>query len=306
MANYEIGEILGCSDSLHALLERLPFDPDRDRLWLVGDLVNRGPDNLGVLRWARETEARMGDRFAAVLGNHDVHLLARAAGVAEARRKDTLEDVLEADEKERDELVAWLRARPLLHRERPGRPGEPDLLLVHGGLLPGWSPAVAEELARDTEAVLQGPDGDRLLADYAERNGRFDHECRIDDRVGRASCGLAVFTLLRTIRGDGQPRCGYSGPPEDAPPGDRAWFEAWREERPDRDRVTVVFGHWASLGLHLDFQGDFQGERESSEPGFFCLDSGCVWGASLTAARLEDGELWQVATREPASERRTA
>lgn len=288
-ATYAIGDVHGCSESLHALLERLPLDPGRDRLWLVGDLVNRGPDNLGVLRWARETEARMGERFAAVLGNHDVHLLARAAGVAEARGKDTLDDVLEADERERDELVAWLRARPLVHRED-------ERLLVHGGLLPGWSPEVAEELARDTETVLRGPDGDRLLADYAERNGRFDHECRIGDRLGRASCGLAVFTLVRTIRGDGQPRCGYSGRPEDAPAGDRAWFEVWRQGQPE-DRPTVVFGHWASLGLYV--------HRGAGEPGLFGLDTGCVWGDRLTAVRVEDGELWQVETREPEEARRT-
>lgn len=291
-ATYAIGDVHGCSNSLRALLDRLPLDPDRDRLWLVGDLVNRGPDNLGVLRWARETEARMGDRFAAVLGNHDVHLLARAAGVAEARRKDTLDDVLQADEAERDELVAWLRARPLLHREPPPRPGEPDRLLVHGGLLPGWSPAVAEELARDTEAVLRGPDGDRLLADYAKRNGRFDHQCRIDDPLGRASCGLAVFTLLRTLRADGEPRCGFTGRPEEAPAGDRAWFRAWREERATDELPTVVFGHWAALGLYR-------------EPELFGLDTGCVWGDCLTAARIDDGELWQVATRDAARERKT-
>lgn len=289
MATYAIGDVHGCTATLHTLLDRLPFDPDRDRLWLVGDLVNRGPDNLGVLRWARETAERMGERFVAVLGNHDVHLLARAAGVAEARKKDTLDDVLPhsggVGRSERDELVAWLRERPLLHREG-------DRLLIHGGLLPGWSAEAAEELARDTEAVLRGPEGDRLLADYAERNGRFDHECRIDDALGRASCGLAVFTLLRTVRADGIPRCGYSGPPEEAPAGDRAWFEAWRDGRPADECPTVVFGHWASLGL-------------LREPGLFGLDTGCVWGDRLTAARLEDGELFEVATREPQSRRTT-
>ena len=295
MATYAIGDVHGCSDSLRALLDRLPLDPDRDRLWLVGDLVNRGPDNVGVLRWARETEARMGARFVAVLGNHDVHLLARAAGVAAPREKDTLDDLLEgADRRERDELVAWLRARPLLHRERqprPGRNGQGDRLLVHGGLLPGWSPAVAEELARDTEGVLRGPDGDRLLADYAKRNGRFDHQCRIDDPLGRASCGLAVFTLLRTLRADGEPRCGFTGRPDEAPTGDRAWFRAWREECATDELPTVVFGHWAALGLYR-------------EPGLFGLDTGCVWGDRLTAARIEDGELWGVESREPPSRRR--
>lgn len=290
MATYAIGDVHGCTESLHALLDRLPIDPARDRLWLVGDLVNRGPDSLGALRWARATAQRMGERFVAVLGNHDVHLLSRAAGVAAARAKDSLDDVLApsggVDRRERDALVAWLRQRPLLHRED-------GLLLVHGGLLPGWSPEVAEELARDTEAVLRGPDGDRLLADYAERNGRFDHECRIDDALGRASCGLAVFTLLRTIRADGIPRCGYAGPPEDAPSGDRAWFEAWREGRSATGLPTVVFGHWASLGL-------------LREPGLFGLDTGCVWGDRLTAARLDDGELFEVATREPRSRRKTA
>lgn len=272
MATYAIGDVHGCTESLHALLAELPLRPDEDRLWMAGDLVNRGPDSLGALRWARRMEARMGRRFVAVLGNHDVHLLARAAGVAAARRGDTLDAVLAAPD--RDELVAWLRERPLLHREG-------DRLLVHGGLLPGWSPELAETLARDTEAVLRSSDGDRLLEDYTGRSGRFDDECMTSDPLGRAACALPVFTLLRTLRADGRPRCGFAGAPDEAPDGDRPWFEVWRDSQRPGPRPLIVFGHWATLGLHRS-------------PGLVGLDTGCVWGGRLTAVRIDDGETFEI------------
>src|SRR5579864_2399920 len=141
MAIYAIGDVHGCYETLRSLLAGSGFSPRQDRLWLVGDLVNRGPRSLEVLRWA----ADMGDRLVVVLGNHDLYLLARAAGVAERKRRDSLDGVLAAPDC--DDLVAWLRSRPLLHREG-------ERVLVHAGLFPDWSPERAEELARETEGRL--------------------------------------------------------------------------------------------------------------------------------------------------------
>ena len=269
MATYAIGDVHGCLGTLKALLAELPPPSSEDRLWLVGDLVNRGPDSLGVLRWAAESSERLGGHFVAVLGNHDVHLLARAAGVAGPKRRDTLERLLEAPD--RDELLAWLGRRPLLHREG-------DTVLVHAGLLPAWSVAEAEARARKAEEALRGPEADALLARYGARGGKRPR--------ARTTAGpdqaLAVLTSLRTVDAGGAPCFGFTGPPVEAPPGLVPWFEA-----PGRRSAgaTAVFGHWAALGLRF-------------APGVRALDSGCVWGGALTALRLEDGRVWQVACRD--------
>jgi bis(5'-nucleosyl)-tetraphosphatase (symmetrical) len=294
MATYAIGDVHGCLETLTALLGELPPRSSEDRLWLVGDLVNRGPDSLGVLRWTAESSERLGGRFVAVLGNHDVHLLARAAGVAGPKRRDTLERLLEAPD--RDELLGWLGRRPLFHREG-------DTFLVHAGLLPAWSVAEAEARARAAEAALQGPEAAALLARYGARGGKRSQE-RSADASGPSPEGaalpearagtelpeelagpdeaLAVFTSLRAVDAGGAPCFGFTGPPQDAPPGLVPWFEA-----PERRSAaaTGVFGHWAALGLRF-------------APGVRALDSGCVWGGSLTALRLEDGQVWQVACRD--------
>ena len=276
MATYAIGDVHGCSRTLAGLLAELPLDLGRDRLWLAGDLVNRGPDSLGVLRWARETAERMGERFVAVLGNHDLHFLARAAGVAEARRRDTLEPLLDAPD--REELAAWLRSRPLLHREG-------ETFLVHAGLLPGWSVEEAETRAREAEAALRGPVASRTLARYAAACGRAGGRGPGDPKPGgeRTDRTLAVLTLLRTVDRHGEPCFELTGPPAEAPPGRVPWFEA-----PGRRSVIAraVFGHWAALGLHL-------------APRVLALDSGCVWGSSLSAVRLEDCRVFQVCCRDP-------
>jgi bis(5'-nucleosyl)-tetraphosphatase (symmetrical) len=285
MATYAIGDVHGCLGTLEALLAELPPRSSEDRLWLVGDLVNRGPDSLGVLRWAAESSERLGGRFVAVLGNHDVHLLARAAGAAGPRRRDTLERLLEAPD--RDELVAWLGRRPLLHREG-------DTVLVHAGLLPAWSVEEAEARARQAEEALRGPEAHALLARYGARGGKRSRELATagseapPDGAERPEAppgpdeALAVLTSLRAVDAGGAPCFGFTGPPADAPPGLVPWFEA-----PGRRSAgaTAVFGHWAALGLRF-------------APGVRALDSGCVWGGSLTALRLEDAQVWQVACRD--------
>jgi len=248
-------------ESLSALLARIGDDPRRDRLWLTGDLVNRGPRSLEVLRWARD----QGDRLVTVLGNHDLHLLARAAGLAAARRRDTLDDVLTAPD--RDELIEWLRRRPLIHREG-------KLVLVHAGLLPDWSLAEAEELARELEEGLRGRHWMALLRDWRGAIGSWRADLAPSARRALAMTAMAT---LRAVTADGAMRRDFNGPPAELPPGCVAWFDHPR--RRSRD-ARILFGHWAALGLVL--------RRDVA-----ALDSGCVWGDRLTALRLDDDAVFQ-------------
>ena len=273
-ATYAIGDVQGCYRTLRRLVRKLPFDPKRDRLWLAGDLVNRGPRSLDVLRWARDEQARLGGRFRVVLGNHDLHLIARFLGVREPKRSDTLDAVLEAPDG--PALVRWLRRRPLLHREKPH--GE-ERVLVHAGLLPSWTPRQAEALARAVERRLRGPQGGSILARLGDGAAAFTPRLSPERRLRAA---LFAFTLLRTCTAAGRPRRDYSGPPDEAPRGCLPWFDV----RGRRSRkATVVCGHWAALGLCI-------------APGLVALDSGCVWGRRLSAVRLEDRAVFQ----EPAAD----
>jgi len=268
MATYAIGDVHGCFDTLQALLRRIRFDRATDRLWMVGDLVNRGPKSLAVLRWAAE----MDDRLAVVLGNHDLHLVARAMGVGEAKRRDTLDEVLAAPD--RDDLLDWLRSRPLLHRED-------DRVLVHAGLFPSWSLDKAERLAREVEAWLRGDDAPRLV-ETIERKVAERWQGGMSD-WDRARTALAGFAKLRTLQEDGRMCPDFTGLPQDAPKGCKPWFGD-----PGRRSAGafVIFGHWAALGLYV-------------RDGLTALDTGCAWGRCLTALRLDDRKLFQ----EPAVER---
>jgi bis(5'-nucleosyl)-tetraphosphatase (symmetrical) len=220
-----------------------------------------------MLRWGAE----QGDRIMVVLGNHDLHLLARAAGVSEARKRDHLETVLEAPD--RDDFLRWLRGRPLVHREG-------ELVLVHAGLFPEWTPADAERLAREVEERLRGEKGVKLLAAADQKAAE-----RWRDGLGgqeRARVALAGFARLRTVDAEGRLNPDFSGTPEQAPKGFRPWFDV-----PGRRSAaaTVIFGHWAALGLKIGH-------------GIACLDSGCAWGRELTALRIDDWRVFQ----EPAGE----
>jgi bis(5'-nucleosyl)-tetraphosphatase (symmetrical) len=267
MATYAIGDVHGCFETLRRLLRKVDWDPGRDRLWFVGDLVNRGPDSLGVLRWA----AAQGDRIVAVLGNHDLHLLARAEGISAPRKRDSLEEILAAPD--RDDLLAWLRNRPLIHREG-------EILLVHAGLFPEWTPPEAERLARDVEARLRGEKAPKLLAAVEQKAAEKWKEGLSGS--DRARVALAGFARMRTLETDGRMCAEFSGPPALAPKGCRPWF-ALPERR--SAGATVIFGHWAALGLKMGH-------------GIAALDTGCAWGRELTALRLDDWRLFQ----EPAAE----
>ncbi len=272
MATYVIGDVQGCFATLEALLARIGFVAGRDDLVLAGDLVNRGPRSAEVLRWVM----RAGGAAMAVLGNHDLHLLARHFGVARPKKRDTLDDVLGAPD--REAMIDWLRAQPLAWRRG-------EYLVTHAGLLPQWSAADAVRLAEETSAALRGPDPHELLARLRERPAR-----RWEESLGgteRLRVIVQALTQLRTCLPDGTPDLDYSGPPAQAPPGQVPWFDdPWRVER----EVTVVAGHWATLGLHV-------GPRAVS------LDTGAGWGQALSALRLEDRAVIAQPTLDPVAGR---
>lgn len=268
MALYAIGDIQGCHAELCELLDLIAFSPREDRVWLVGDLVNRGPASLAVLR---EVMA-LGDAATAVLGNHDFHLLTIAAGLHRPHRGDTLDDVLTAPD--RDAVVDWLARRPLVVAEG-------DALMVHAGLLPSWTPATALALSREVEAVMAGAARAAFLAVlYGDEPRRWRDDLAGDDRL-RAI--VNVCTRLRYCTTDDTMDFQEKRGPANAPEGFRAWFA---QDTRKSAAVTVICGHWSSLDLML-------------APNVAMLDSGCVWGGPLTAIRLPDRRVYQVPSRLP-------
>ena len=262
MATWVIGDIHGCWQTLQRLLESIGWEPECDELWLVGDLVNRGPSSLDVLRWASSKP----NNVVTVLGNHDLHLLARAAGITQAKSGDTLDEILAAPD--RDLLLDWLRRRPLVHFEEP-------FVVVHAGLVPDWSLAEVKQL---DEALAIRLAGDKWAALLEELYRRQTAGCREDlEGEERLAAAAAVFTRTRMVDKDGWPQLKYQGAPGDAPEGWRPWFDSSVVRRRGS---TVIFGHWALLGF---FQA----------PDVVCLDSGCVYGGHMTALSLEDGRVVQ-------------
>jgi bis(5'-nucleosyl)-tetraphosphatase (symmetrical) len=263
MARYAIGDIQGCKASLDRLLAAIDYDPSRDQLWLVGDLVNRGPRSLDVLRWA----IAQGPAVTAVLGNHDLHLLARAAGVAGEKKRDTLDDVLGAAD--RDALIDWLRHRPLVHVDGAHA-------MVHGGLHPRWSIDLATTLAREIEVHLRGPRWKAVLGELSGPPPRWDPAATGAERTRAVLAYLVRARMLE--KKDGRVVDDYNGGPADAPKDTVPWFDyadvAWRPH-------VIVFGHWAALGLSIG----------AHHVG---LDTGCVWGKQLTAYDLDRGTVTQV------------
>ncbi len=264
MATWAIGDVHGCYRSLRRLLRRRAIAPS-DRLWFVGDLVNRGPRSLEVLRFI----ADLGERATVVLGNHDLHFLARAAGVGEARKRDTLDRLLAARDLER--LALWLASRPIVARASLA---QTETLLVHAGVHGGWPMSEIERRARRAEAALQGPDVAAYLRAYRPRETAAELPQAVDRETLE---DLRVLTLVRTVTLEGEPRYDYAGPPAERPPGRLAWFDL-----PGRKsaRRTIVCGHWAALGLVV---------REN----LLAVDTGCAWGGTLTALRVEDRRIEQ-------------
>jgi bis(5'-nucleosyl)-tetraphosphatase (symmetrical) len=263
MAIYALGDIQGCYSALQRLTDEIGFNPQQDTLWLVGDLVNRGPDSLGVLRWVKG----LGPSAVVVLGNHDLHLLAAAEGVRPVGKGDTFQDILEAPD--REDLLSWLRQQRLLYREN-------DVVLVHAGLLPQWTAREAEALATEVQEVLRGPDYRTLLREmYGSTPAQWS-----PDLTGMLRCRVIVnaLTRLRFCTPGGEMDLQHNGPPESAPPGFLPWFALPNRKNSD---VVIVSGHWAAMGLRLT-------------ANLLALDSGCVWGQKLSAVRLGDRRLYQV------------
>ena len=292
MSTYAIGDLQGCASSFDALLDRIAFDPRIDRLWLVGDLVNRGPDSLGALRRVMAH----GDAATVVLGNHDLHLLAVAAGVRRRGRNDTIADVLAAPDAM--PLLDWLRHRPLAHRAAIA---DRDVLMVHAGVLPMWSADDTMGHAAELEAALRADSWrDTLARVFGNQPDRWDEALTGDDRLRVI---VNALTRLRFCSEDGRidfdakdapAVAAQASVPDPLPahasthasvnafPPPPAGFQPWFDiaGRRTRDALTI-FGHWSTLGVMV-------------RDDVIALDSGCVWGGALTAIRLEDRALFQV------------
>jgi bis(5'-nucleosyl)-tetraphosphatase (symmetrical) len=258
LARYAIGDVQGCYAQLRALIARLSFSADRDQLWFVGDLVNRGPQSLEVLRYVRA----LGDNAIVVLGNHDLHLLALAHDRQRKHRSsDTLDAIFEAPD--RDAIIEWLLRQPLAHFDAAHRD-----LMVHAGVVPQWTAALTVELANEVSAALARDAREFFDRMYGDRPDRWSDDLRGMDRVRFA---INALTRMRLCTDGGRIDLKMKGPPKEARLPYRPWFE--HEMRRTRD-VRVIFGHWSALGL-------------IQAHGVVGLDSGCVWGGALTALDLD-------------------
>jgi len=270
MPLYAIGDIQGCDSELGALLQAVNFSADRDRLWFVGDLVNRGPESLRVLRRIRSLDGAA----SVTLGNHDLHLLAVALGGARQRHDDTLAELLAAPD--RDALLDWLIARPLLLED-----GALNLALLHAGLAPQWDMAIARACAREVEQALQQRPERLFERLYGDQPDLWNDSLEGDERLRFI---VNCLTRLRYVDAAGRLALRAKGSPKKAQAASLIpWFEApgarWRGTR-------IVFGHWSTLGFF-------------SNADVIGLDTGCVWGGSLTALRLDvpDAKPVQVSCR---------
>jgi bis(5'-nucleosyl)-tetraphosphatase (symmetrical) len=254
VTRHAIGDLQGCYQELRDLLALLKFSPDRDRLWFVGDLVNRGPDSLETLRLVRA----LGDNAVVVLGNHDLHLLAVVYGAHRKRKSDTLDELLDA--RDRDALTEWLLTRPLAHAEA----GD---LMVHAGIVPQWTVAQTLTLAGEVGKALQR-DPRRLFEHmYGNEPDRWSSELAGFERLRFT---INVLTRLRVCTADGQVDLAMKGEPPPPPSALRPWFIHPRASGDAR----IIFGHWSALGL-------------VQSHGVVGLDTGCVWGGALTALDLD-------------------
>lgn len=264
MAIYAIGDVQGCFVELQKLLEAIQFHPDKDTLWFTGDLVNRGPASLEVLRFVK----KLGKQHVFVLGNHDLHLLALAQGVGKAHPNDTLASILTASDKE--ELMSWLSERPLLHYEN-------GYAMTHAGLAPAWPIQKAVSLAQEVESTLQGASKEIFLSHmYGNSPDVWDDKLTGTDRL---RCITNYLTRMRFCYEDGRLELQYKGKLSDKPQELVPWFDV--KDRKNKE-IKIIFGHWAALGGKADV------------PNVYPLDTGCVWGHYLTAMRLEDGKKFQI------------
>jgi bis(5'-nucleosyl)-tetraphosphatase (symmetrical) len=271
MAIYAVGDIQGCHDELRRLLDLVKFSPDRDRLWCVGDMVNRGPQSLEALRFLRS----LGSAYTGVLGNHDLHFLALSCGAFTEGKTRSLRALLDAPDCQ--ELFEWVRSLPLAHREKVDTDtGLTTFLMVHAGIVPGWKFKQAVKLASEVEAALRGPDYKQFLTDmYGNKPDQWS-----DDLTGskRLRVITNVLTRIRFCTPEGRMDFAVKTEAETAPPGHVPWFTL----QEPRAHKVLLFGHWAML------------DGKTNRSDIIGLDTGCVWGRAMTLLRLDTGERHQV------------
>ena len=263
MATYAVGDVQGCLEELLSLLELVNFDED-DQLWLTGDLVNRGPASLETLRFAKS----LGDQIKVVLGNHDLHLLAIANGSAKPSRKDTLDEVLSAPD--RDLLLDWLSQQPLLYHD-----DNLNFTMVHAGIPPIWTLEQAKGYSQEVKEILVS-DNAGLYFDqmYGNQPTRWEDSLTNWDRL---RCITNYFTRMRFCSAEGDLEFKAKSGPDKGPKGFHPWYSFSHRKTL---KNPIVFGHWASL------------EGNANTDNIYALDTGCVWGGTLTAMRLEDREIF--------------
>jgi bis(5'-nucleosyl)-tetraphosphatase (symmetrical) len=263
LPTYAIGDVQGCYAELRELIALLKFDPKRDRLWFVGDLVNRGPQSLEVLRYVRS----LGDAAVTVLGNHDLHLLAVAYAGERLRADDTLDEILPA--KDRDALLEWLRHRPMLHHDV-----SLNYTLVHAGLPPQWDLKTAQACARELETALRDDNavGELFAHMYGNQPDQWSPQLRGTDRLRFIT---NCFTRLRVCDEEGRLNLKFKGTLQTIPSGSMPWFRAPQRQS---ERLNIVFGHWSALGYY---------DSRTTDEQVLAIDTGCVWGGQLCAVRLD-------------------
>lgn len=264
MAVYAVGDLQGCLQPLKCLLERVRFNPAVDRLWLVGDLVNRGPESLETLRYLYT----MRDSLVCVLGNHDLHLLAAWHNVERLKKSDTLREILEAPDA--DQLLDWLRRQKLLHYDE-----QRGVALVHAGIPPQWTLGKALELAAEVEQVLRDDTRLKLYLDgmYGNEPNKWSKDLSGVDRLRVIT---NYFTRMRFCTAAGKLDLKSKEGLDTAPKGYKPWFA--HKDRRSR-HVQIIFGHWAAL------------EGQADAHGVVALDTGCVWGGAMTLYNVDSGEM---------------
>jgi bis(5'-nucleosyl)-tetraphosphatase (symmetrical) len=266
MATYAVGDIQGCLEPLHCLLREVEFQPERDRLWVAGDMVNRGPQSLDTLRFLKS----LGDSAHIVLGNHDLHLLAVAHQLRPMGKNDTLQEILDAPDL--DELIHWLTQQSMMH-------WDPKLgfAMVHAGIPPQWSLNQALSLAKEVEVALrdEGKILDFLRAMYGNEPAQWNDKLQGNERL---RCITNYLTRMRFCSPDGELELKSSAGSDDPPDGFYPWFKI---DNRQCSQERIIFGHWAAL------------KGQANTANIYALDTGCVWGGSLSLLRLEDETLFR-------------
>ena len=266
MSTYAIGDLQGCLSPLLKLLNTIQFDPNNDTLWFAGDLVNRGPESLATLEFI----FKLGSRAKCVLGNHDLHLLAAAAGFGRKHRNDTIDEILHSPNA--DELINWVRQHPLAYYDD----ALPNLLMVHAGVLPQWTVPETLNLAEEVSSELRSNRWVAFMETlYGNKPDRWNNELQGADRLRVI---VNALTRMRFCDEKGQMNLKVKEGLDDTPEGLYPWFDA-----PNRQNTShrIIMGHWSTLGLQI-------------RPDLLALDTGCVWGGCLTAVRLEDDAVFSV------------